>query len=91
MCGSPRDDRRHGGHQALDAELSNLRLVDGPPEGVTLLTVRAGQVTGAIACRDLHGGSCEMKRRYVPERFRGQGTGLSAVPGHRAGRRRPTR
>ncbi len=63
------------GHQALDVELGRLREAYGPPEGVTLLAVRAGQVTGAIAYRDLHDGSCEMKRLYVPDRFRGQGTG----------------
>ncbi len=63
------------GHQALDAELAHLSTAYGPPEGLTLLAVRAGAVTGAIAYRDLHDGSCEMKRLFVPTRFQGQGTG----------------
>ena len=63
------------GHQALDEELARLSEAYGPPEGLTLLAVRDGEVTGAVACRDLHDGSCEMKRLYVPDRFRGQGTG----------------
>ena len=65
------------GHQALDAELSNLAQKYGPPRGKTLLAVREGQVRGAIAYRDLHDRSCEMKRLYVPDRFGGQGTGRS--------------
>jgi ribosomal protein S18 acetylase RimI-like enzyme len=64
-----------GGHQALDSELNALAETYGPPEGKTLLAVRAGQVCGAIAFHDLHDGSCEMKRLYVPARFQGQGTG----------------
>lgn len=64
-----------GGHQALDAELDALAERYGPPEGKTLLAVRAGQKCGAIAFHDLHDGSCEMKRLYVPERFQGQGMG----------------
>lgn len=64
-----------GGHQALDAELSTLPEMYGPPSGRVLLAVRDGEVVGGIAYRDLHDGSCEMKRLFVPERFQGQGTG----------------
>lgn len=64
-----------GGHQALNAELNALAETYGPPEGKTLLAVRADQVCGAIAFHDLHDGSCEMKRLYVSARFQGQGTG----------------
>ena len=64
-----------GAHQALDDELTHLPEKYGTPEGVTLLAVRDGVVTGAVAYRDLHDGSCEMKRMYVPERFQGAGTG----------------
>jgi GNAT superfamily N-acetyltransferase len=62
-------------HQALDAELADLRAKYGPPEGKTLLAVRDGLVSGGVAYRDLHDGSCEMKRLFVPDRFQGQGTG----------------
>jgi len=62
-------------HQALDAELADLRAKYGPPEGRTLLAVRDGHVSGGVAYRDLHDGSCEMKRLFVPDRFQGQGTG----------------
>ena len=64
-----------GAHQALDAELSSLPNKYGPPEGKTLLAVRDGQVCGAVAYRDMHDGSCEMKRLYVPDRYQGHGTG----------------
>ncbi len=64
-----------GGHQAIDAELASLREVYGPPQGTVLLAVRDGEVSGAVAYRDLHDGSCEMKRLYVPDRFQGRGTG----------------
>jgi GNAT superfamily N-acetyltransferase len=62
-------------HQSLDSELANLREKYGPPEGKTLLAIRDGEVVGGVAYRDLHDGSCEMKRMFVPERFQGHGTG----------------
>ncbi len=64
-----------GGHQALDAELDSLREMYGPPGGRTLLAVRDGHVIGGVAYRDLHDGSCEMKRLFVPDRYQGHGTG----------------
>ena len=68
-----------GGHQALDAELDSLSTIFGPPEGRVLLAYRDDQVTGGIAMKDLHDGSCEMKRLFVPDRFQGQGTGRLLV------------
>jgi GNAT superfamily N-acetyltransferase len=64
-----------GGHQALDDELNDLRETYGPPAGKALMAMREGQISGGIAYRDLHDGSCEMKRLFVPGRFQGQGTG----------------
>jgi len=64
-----------GGYQALDAELKALPENYGPPEGKVLLAMRNGQVSGGIAYRDRHDGSCEMKRLFVPSRFQGHGTG----------------
>jgi GNAT superfamily N-acetyltransferase len=63
------------GHQALDAELADVRKTYGPPAGKLLLARRDGEVSGGVAYRDFHDGSCEMKRMFVPERFQGQGTG----------------
>jgi len=62
-------------HQGLDEELASLSARYGPPEGKVLLAVRDGQVVGGVAYRDLHDGSCEMKRLFVPERHQGHGTG----------------
>ncbi|MFZ0323749.1 MAG: GNAT family N-acetyltransferase [Actinomycetes bacterium] len=62
-------------HQALDAELEALPATYGPPKGKVLLAVLDGQVSGGVAYRDLHDGTCEMKRLFVPDRFRGRGTG----------------
>jgi GNAT superfamily N-acetyltransferase len=64
-----------GTHQGLQDELNAVATVYGPPEGRTLLALRDGQVSGGVAYRDLHDGSCEMKRLFVPERFQGYGTG----------------
>jgi GNAT superfamily N-acetyltransferase len=63
------------GHQGLDAELESLDTLYGPPSGRTLLAMRGDEVVGGVAYKDLHDGSCEMKRMYVPPRFHGQGTG----------------
>ncbi len=68
-----------GGHQALDAELESLSTIYGPPYGRVLLAYRGDEVTGAVAMKDLHDGSCEMKRLFVPERFHGHGTGRLLV------------
>jgi GNAT superfamily N-acetyltransferase len=64
-----------GSHQGLEDELDAVPSKYGPPEGKTLLAVRDGQVSGGVAYRDLHDGSCEMKRLFVPDRFQGHGTG----------------
>jgi putative acetyltransferase len=61
--------------QSMSDELDHLAEKYGPPEGLTLLARRGDQVTGGVAYRDLHDGTCEMKRLYVPERFGGRGTG----------------
>ena len=63
------------GHQSLATELEALSTSYGPPNGVTLLAVRDGQVCGGGAWRRLSDVSCEMKRLFVPDRFSGHGTG----------------
>jgi GNAT superfamily N-acetyltransferase len=64
-----------GAQQSMGEELDHLPEKYGPPEGLTLLAYRGEHVVGGVAYRDLHDGTCEMKRLYVPERFGGRGTG----------------
>jgi len=68
-----------GGHQAVDAELDALSSIYGPPDGRVLLAYRDDQVVGGVAMKNLHDGSCEMKRLFVPDRFQGRGTGRLLV------------
>ena len=62
-------------HQSLQAELENLSVSYGPPNGETLLALSDGQICGGVAYRRLSDEICEMKRLFVPDRFRGRGTG----------------
>ncbi len=62
-------------YQCLDEEIEALPVAYGPPKGRTFLVWRDGQVGGAGAYRRLPDGTCEMKRLFVPDRFRGRGTG----------------
>jgi GNAT superfamily N-acetyltransferase len=61
-------------HQSLDRELETLPERYGPPAGKTFLARRAGDVVGCGAYRR-HPKFCEMKRLFVPDRFRGFGIG----------------
>jgi GNAT superfamily N-acetyltransferase len=63
------------GHQGLDQELKELATTYGPPNGRTLLARRDGEICGGGAYRRLPDGTCEMKRLYVADRFRGHGIG----------------
>ena len=67
-------------HQSLDRELESLPARYGPPGGRTFLARRDGEVVGCGAYRR-HPEFCEMKRLFVPDRFRGLGVGrkLSAA------------
>jgi GNAT superfamily N-acetyltransferase len=62
-------------HQSLESELEALPVSYGPPNGKTLLAERDGQICGGGAYRRLDDEICEMKRLFVPDRFRGFGTG----------------
>jgi len=61
--------------QSFDRELGDLSACYGPPNGQTLLVRRGGQVCGGGAYRKLSETACEMKRLFVPDRYRGHGTG----------------
>jgi len=63
------------GYQELEQELRELAAAYGPPNGKTLLVRSDDQIAGAGAFRRLADGSCEMKRLYVSERFKGRGIG----------------
>ncbi|MEP7207419.1 MAG: GNAT family N-acetyltransferase [Casimicrobiaceae bacterium] len=63
------------GYQSLAAELETLASAYGPPNGRTLLVLHDGQVCAAGAYRRLSGGSCEMKRLFVRNDFKGMGIG----------------
>lgn len=67
-------------HQSLDSELETLAAKYGPPDGKVLLARRDGDVVGCGAYRR-HPAFCEMKRLFVPDRYRGLGIGrtLSAA------------
>ena len=62
-------------HQSLADEQATLSSAYSAPNGKALLFVRDGQVCGGGAYRQLGEGACEMKRLFVPDRFKGQGVG----------------
>src|SRR5215204_7304896 len=61
--------------QALARELEDLAASYAPPHGRVLLAREAGEICGGGAYRRLSAEACEMKRLFVPERFRGKGFG----------------
>jgi GNAT superfamily N-acetyltransferase len=63
------------GYQSLSSELDSMFAAYSPPNGKTLIALRDGTACGGVAYRDLGDGSCEMKRLFVPDRFKGRGTG----------------
>lgn len=61
--------------QSLSGELSSLSTVYGAPNGRAFLAVAGDEFRGCGAYRRLGDGACEMKRVFVPERFRVTGLG----------------
>jgi GNAT superfamily N-acetyltransferase len=62
-------------HQDLNRKLRTLRETFGPPQGRTVVAHCDDGVCGGGAYRRLPDGSCELKRLFVPDRFRGRGIG----------------
>src|SRR5215218_508452 len=62
-------------HQSLEHELEGLALSYGPPNGRAFLARHKGQICGCGAYRKRTDEVCEMKRLFVPVRFRGRGYG----------------
>lgn len=61
--------------QSLSSELENLSTMYGPPNGRAFVAVQGSDVRACGAYRRLDDACCEMKRVFVPERFRGAGLG----------------
>jgi GNAT superfamily N-acetyltransferase len=64
-----------GGHQGIERELDHLSGTFGPPAGKTLIAWAGDAAIGCVAYKDLHDGSAEMKRLFVPEAHQGVGLG----------------
>jgi putative acetyltransferase len=61
--------------QNLDAELSHLSEMYGPPSGCLLLASRESEWLGCCAMRQFEAGVCEMKRLYIRADARGANLG----------------
>ena len=80
------------GFQGFEKELAGFPGEYAPPAGVVLLAFVGRSPAGVVALRPLEPGSCEMKRLFVREPFRGRGIGralatslveVAAVRGYR--------
>ncbi len=63
------------GFQNVPRELSELETRYGPPGGVLLLAIHAGDYVGCAGVRRLDDNYCELKRMYVKPGNRGLGIG----------------
>jgi ribosomal protein S18 acetylase RimI-like enzyme len=61
--------------QNFESELALLPGKYAPPEGRLHLAFEDGQAAGCAGLRKLEDGICELKRLYVPSRYRGRGIG----------------
>lgn len=65
--------------QGFERELAELPGGYAPPDGRLLLARDGQRIAGCIALRRLDADTCEMKRLYVRDDFRGRGLGLDLV------------
>lgn len=63
------------GFQGFEEEIARLPGEYAPPEGRLLLATWGEEPSGCVALRKIGGETCEMKRLFVREQFRGQGLG----------------
>ncbi len=61
--------------QNFEQELASLPGRYAPPSGRLLMGLLGSEPAGCVALRDLGDSACEMKRLYVPWRFRSRGFG----------------
>src|SRR5579871_3716034 len=61
--------------QGFEQELADLPGAYAPPAGRLLLLTRDGLPAGCVGLRRLDDETAEMKRLYIPPRFRGAGLG----------------
>jgi ribosomal protein S18 acetylase RimI-like enzyme len=66
-------------YQNIDDELSTFPQKYGEPEGAFLIAKENKEVVGCVGIRKLENNICEMKRLYVNDRYRGNGTGKKLV------------
>ncbi len=65
--------------QSFETELANLPDKYAPPTGRLFLAVINEKVAGCIALRKIDDETCEMKRLFVREDFRGFGLGKTLI------------
>jgi len=65
--------------QDFETELKNLPGKYSPPDGILILALANGKAAGCVALRRLTENTCEMKRLYVCDPYRGLGIGRSLV------------
>jgi ribosomal protein S18 acetylase RimI-like enzyme len=61
--------------QSFEKELVELPGKYAPPDGRLLLAMANGKIAGCVALRKIGDGTCEIKRLYLREEFRGLGLG----------------
>lgn len=66
-------------HQNFKQEIKNLPGEYVAPKGRLLIAYVDGKIAGCVALREFANNSCEMKRLYVKDTYRGQGIGKQLV------------
>jgi ribosomal protein S18 acetylase RimI-like enzyme len=65
--------------QNIDDELKTFPKKYSEPEGAFLIAKKHNEVTGCVGIRKLENKICEMKRLFVSDNYRGNGTGKKLV------------